>query len=130
MRHQHPTAHIFALVLALAGALSLELACSSSDPTVPGTPAPSGDAGADAAPSEEADSGSVSVDAGGDAAPAPKDFGEPCDDNAECKSGACFSGGNASYCSIKCAPAGDTSTDCPTPLTTGECNNKGFCKKP
>ncbi len=119
------------------GAIALAIsACSSSDSTET--------AGADAGGTDSSiaatDAGSSTPDSGttpptdgastvdGNTGP-PKEFGEACNADAQCKSGACFIGGNGSYCSIKCTPAGDVSTDCPKPLTSGDCNNKGYCKR-
>lgn len=77
------------------------------------------------------DSGQNATDAGAQdtGAPGSKEFGEVCAGDSDCKSNACFVGGQGNYCSIKCTPPGAASTDCPTPLTSGECNNKGYCKK-
>lgn len=113
-------------------ALAFYVGCSS-DSTDTGI----GDAGAGSdtavatGDSATVDTGTTPViDAAIDSAPAtPKEFGESCSANSQCKSGACFMGGNGSYCSIKCTPGGDAATDCPQPLTSGECNNKGYCKK-
>jgi hypothetical protein len=57
-----------------------------------------------------------------------KTFGSPCVAAIECASSACFVGKNDSYCSLKCAVA-TAAADCPVPLTSGTCNNQGFCKK-
>jgi hypothetical protein len=56
-------------------------------------------------------------------------FGAACNSNAECASNACNMGGNGSYCSIACKQATEAK-DCPVPLTNGQCNKRGFCKKP
>ncbi len=114
--------------------LAFYAACSS-DSTSGATDGGGSDAGgADAASTDNdsavaVDSGSQ-ADAGADVTTGDKGFGEACTVDGDCKSHACFVGGNGAYCSIKCTPVGATSTDCPTPLTTGDCNNKGYCKKP
>ena len=111
-------------------ALAVYAGCSSATETGTGTDA---GAGSDTALATEdaatVDTGAV-IDAATDSAPGtPREFGDSCSANAQCKSGVCFMGGNGSYCSFKCTPGADAATDCPQPLTSGECNNRGFCKK-
>jgi hypothetical protein len=52
-------------------------------------------------------------------------FGDVCAKDADCKSKACFIGGQGNYCSILCT----TNAQCPVPPTSGVCNPKGYCKK-
>lgn len=111
----------------------MQLGCSSdADSTNTGA-----DAGANAdtggssntdSGSSTSDSGQGTTDAGDTGVPGTKEFGAACAGDSECKSNACFMGGQGNYCSIKCTP-GTAATDCPTPLTSGDCNNKGYCKK-
>jgi hypothetical protein len=75
---------------------------------------------------------------GGSTPPAPPDlagmtdmqllpFGAACTMDAQCASGACFVGGNQTFCSLHCTAA-TQATDCPVPPTSGVCNMKGYCK--
>jgi hypothetical protein len=58
---------------------------------------------------------------------ATKALGESCTQDAECKSAACFVGGAASYCSLRCTIA-TANTICVAPFS-GACNMRGYCKK-
>lgn len=113
-------------------ALGVDAGCSSDSSTG------SSDAGAGTTTDAGNDGGGATADAASDAtatsdaaaeAGESKKFGEPCASDAECASHACFMGGSQAYCSFHCTPQGAPSTDCPTPPTSGQCNNQGYCKK-
>ena len=113
----------------------MQLGCSSDEGNTntgadAGTNADTGSTSNSDSGGSTSDSGQGTTDAGpGDTgAPGTKEFGEACAGDSECKSNACFMGGQGNYCSIKCTPA-TAATDCPSPPTSGECNNKGYCKK-
>lgn len=118
----------------LAMTIGVDAGCSSDSST---SGADAGAAGSDAgAAANDAgnDAGSAANDAssssdGSAEAGEPKKFGEPCTTDADCASHACFTGGSQAYCSFHCTPMGAPSSDCPTPPTSGQCNNQGYCKK-
>jgi hypothetical protein len=77
-----------------------------------------------------ADAGTSSSSSGSSAeAGAGKAFGEVCAADDECVSKACFPGEQGAYCSLKCTAA-NAADICAKPLTSGVCNNRGYCKKP
>lgn len=70
-----------------------------------------------------------------DGGQASRPFGEPCNRDAQCASGACTrsgggggGGGGGGYCSIRCTTA-DQAAVCTKPPTNGQCV-RGFCGKP
>ncbi len=56
-------------------------------------------------------------------------FGAVCVHDEDCASHTCSVGNSGAFCSIKCTKETEQ-TDCPTPLTAGKCNRRGFCKRP
>ncbi|MBK6697286.1 MAG: hypothetical protein IPG50_34620 [Myxococcales bacterium] len=102
------------------------LAACSSDGTTGG----SADGGAGSGPGDGGGGGQQdggTSDAGASDG-GKKPFGEACASPADCESGQCFIGGSQAFCSLKCTMA-TQATDCPTPPTTGQCNNQGYCRK-
>ncbi len=67
-------------------------------------------------------------DAGTDAASSAKKLTEACTADAECESGVCFKGTQASYCSLRCTTANAIEV-CVAPFN-GQCNNQGYCRRP
>lgn len=120
---------LFAVVAVIAGAA--HTGCSSDSSTGGSNAADSGastsdggGSGNDASTVNDAgSSGDAATEAGG-----AKKFGESCSTDSECASNACFIGGAQSYCSFHCTAA-TVANDCPTPPTSGQCNNQGYCKK-
>lgn len=55
--------------------------------------------------------------------------GADCTSNAQCRSGICFVGGKASYCSVACTAA-NAATVCAGAPFDGVCNQQGFCRRP
>ena len=105
-----------AFVLLLGGvAVALAAACSSSSTPTPTT---NDGGGTSDGGTGQGEGGATPRDA------APGEFGAACDAGAQCQSTVCFQGGNQSFCSLRC----DASAACPTPPTTGQCNNQGYCK--
>jgi hypothetical protein len=119
---------------------------TTADPSAPAPPPGTPDVPSSPPDPVDVDGGSadggVIVDgAAGDAARGDaggRAFGEPCSADAQCTSKACFrggaggggggGGGGAGYCSILCTPA-NAATTCPKPLTSGQCNARGYCKR-
>ena len=52
-------------------------------------------------------------------------FGAACTKDGDCESGACSTGKKESFCTLRCK----SDAECPKPLTAGECNGRGFCKR-
>jgi hypothetical protein len=99
-----------------AGGGSSSMDATAADSATHSAEAGAGDAAADGAAK---DGGAGEAGAGIGA------FGAVCTKDADCKSNACFIGGQGSYCSILC----QTDAQCPVPPTAGKCNMKGYCMK-
>jgi hypothetical protein len=81
-------------------------------------------------PSSQPTTGTTTKDAGTDAASGgAKALGEACTRAEDCQSGACFVGNQSGYCSLKCTQQ-NAATVCKAPVFDGQCNTKGFCRKP
>jgi hypothetical protein len=119
------------LHLSLIALLAAYVACSSDDNPAPPATADSGttvDAGGSTDTGAVADTGGTK-ETGTTGDGGKKAFGEDCNSDGECESNACFMGNGQQFCSLHCT-ANTAATDCPVPPTTGECNPKGFCRKP
>jgi len=111
---------------AYAGCSSSDTSTSSGGTTDGGS---EGGGGSDGA-STPADSGSTPADSGGTTGDGGKKaFGEDCNVDGDCETGACFAGNKQHFCTFHCMAA-TAATDCPKPPTTGECNNQGYCRAP
>ncbi len=107
------------------GTTSSSSSGGSSSSSSGGSSSSSSSGGSSSSSSGGSSSGDAGADGGGG-----KAFGETCASDGECKSNACFKGGQGSYCSAKCTMTGVNDPVCQAITgATGKCNNQGYCQK-
>lgn len=112
-------ASVFALAV-----IALACSSSSSSSSSSGSAGSSGTGGGD-------DGGADAGEAGSTADAGSKELAAPCASDAECASGHCYLGGQATYCTDTCTKKGQSDPACQDlgALFSGKCNLQGLCQK-